>query len=40
MLREDGSAARYFSRTLELEPGLDGAAQGLAMAGRLANQAG
>jgi Flp pilus assembly protein TadD len=36
MLREDGSAARYFSRALELEPGLDGAVQGLAMAGRLA----
>jgi hypothetical protein len=36
MLREDGSAARYFSRALNLEPGLDGAVQGLAMAGRLA----
>lgn len=42
MLREDGSAAQYFSRALDLEPGLDGAVQGLAMASRLAegNQAG
>ncbi len=36
MLREDGSAMRYFKRALELEPGLDGAVKGLAMAARLA----
>lgn len=36
MLREDGSATRYFSRALELESGSEAAEQGLAMARGLA----
>jgi Flp pilus assembly protein TadD len=36
MLHEDGSATRYFSRALELEPELETARQGLVMARELA----